>query len=150
MQDSKYSEAQMLIRKPADAVFNAMIDPQITTRFWFTKSSGKLEAGKTVKWQWEMYGASADVHVLEIVPNEKIAFEWGAANRKVVFTFKTLSDNATYVTARETGYTETGDELLAVIRDSTGGFTTVLDGMKAFLEHGFDLNLIGDKFPTGK
>ncbi|SJN17484.1 hypothetical protein FM120_00535 [Sphingobacterium faecium PCAi_F2.5] len=31
--------------------------------------------------------------------------------------------------------------------DSTGGFTTVLDGCKAYLEHGIDLNLIADKFP---
>jgi len=36
---------------------------------------------------------------------------------------------------------------LAVIKDSTGGFTTVLDGLKAFLEHNINLNLIADKFP---
>jgi len=31
--------------------------------------------------------------------------------------------------------------------DSTGGFTTVLDGAKAWLEHNINLNLIMDKFP---
>jgi uncharacterized protein YndB with AHSA1/START domain len=35
-------EAQMLIRKPAETVFQAFIDPKITTNFWFTKSSGLL------------------------------------------------------------------------------------------------------------
>jgi hypothetical protein len=34
-----------------------------------------------------------------------------------------------------------------VIKDNTGGFTTVLDGLKAFLEHNINLNLIMDKFP---
>ena len=34
-------EAQMLIRKPVSSVFQAFIDPQITSRFWFTKSSGE-------------------------------------------------------------------------------------------------------------
>jgi hypothetical protein len=41
----------------------------------------------------------------------------------------------------------TGEKLLAKIKDSTGGFTTVLDGLKAFLEHGINLNLVADKFP---
>ena len=34
----------MLIRKPAAAVFEAFVNPDITTKFWFTKSSGKLQA----------------------------------------------------------------------------------------------------------
>ena len=49
-------EAQMLIRKPVAEVFEAFVNPQITTRFWFTKSSGRLEQGKTVRWDWEMFG----------------------------------------------------------------------------------------------
>jgi len=41
----------------------------------------------------------------------------------------------------------TGDELTDRRIDSTGGFTMVLAGLKAWLEHGIELNLIGDKFP---
>jgi uncharacterized protein YndB with AHSA1/START domain len=47
-------KAEMLIRKPPAEVFNAIIDPAVTTKFWFTKSSGKLEPGKRVRWDWEM------------------------------------------------------------------------------------------------
>jgi hypothetical protein len=36
----------MLIRRPAADVFEAFVNPDITTKFWFTKSSGRLEAGK--------------------------------------------------------------------------------------------------------
>ena len=43
-------ETQMLIRKPVATVFQAFIDPEITTQFWFTRSTGKLEEGKTVTW----------------------------------------------------------------------------------------------------
>ena len=39
----------MLIRRPVADVFEAFINPEITTKFWFTKSSGKLETGKQVK-----------------------------------------------------------------------------------------------------
>lgn len=147
--NSNYSEAKMLIRKPSSEVFEAMVNPEITKNFWFTKSSGKLEANKSVTWEWEMYQVSAIVNVTTIVENEKIKFEWNNPARTVEFQFESMSDNATYVSVKEYGYTETGEELLAIIRDSTGGFTTVLDGMKAFLEHSINLNLIADKFPTG-
>ena len=56
-------KAQMLIRKPVKDVFEAFVNPAITTKFWFTRSSGKLEAGKEVRWEWEMYGVSAQVRV---------------------------------------------------------------------------------------
>ena len=51
----------MLIRKPAADVFEAFVNPDITTKFWFTKSSGRLEAGKQVQWDWEKYGISIPV-----------------------------------------------------------------------------------------
>ena len=37
-----------LIRKPVEQVFEAFVDPDTTTKFWFSKSSGRLEEGKTV------------------------------------------------------------------------------------------------------
>jgi uncharacterized protein YndB with AHSA1/START domain len=137
----------MRIRKPVAEVFEALIDPALTRNFWFTKGSDRLQANKKAVWEWEMYNLSIPVVVKEIVPNERIVFEWAEPPRTVEFSFKPLSDGSTFVKVTECGYNQTGDELLAVIKDSTGGFTTVLDGLKAFLEHGINLNLIADKFP---
>src|SRR3954470_10555154 len=72
--------AAMLIPKPAAEVFAAFADPAITTRFWFTKSSGKLEPGARVRWEWEMYGVSTGVAVKEIVPDRRIVVAWGDDN----------------------------------------------------------------------
>ena len=140
-------EVQMRIRKPVSEVFEAFIDPAITKNFWFTKGSGKLETGKTVTWEWEMYGVSANVLVKEILPNEKITIGWGEPATTVDFEFRSLSDDTTYVTIKNYGFHQTGYELISIIKDATGGFTTVLDGLKAYLEHGINLNLIADKFP---
>src|SRR6266511_1088361 len=38
----------MLIRRPVAEVFEAFVNPNITTQFWFTRSSGRLESGKAV------------------------------------------------------------------------------------------------------
>jgi len=141
-------ECQMMIRKPVAAVFQAFIDPAVTTRFWFTRSSGKLEAGKTVKWEWEMYNVSSDVLVKEIIPDQKISIEWDDAPVTTVdFEFTALTGDTTYVVIRNYGFDQTGDELIQAIKDNTGGFTTVLDGLKAWLEFGIELNLVRDKFP---
>lgn len=53
----------MLTRKPVAEVFEALTDPEITSRFWFTNGSGKLASGAQVQWDWEMYGVSVDVRV---------------------------------------------------------------------------------------
>jgi uncharacterized protein YndB with AHSA1/START domain len=140
-------ETQMLIRKPVSQVFQAFIDPAITTNFWFTKSSGQLETGKTITWEWEMYGVSTDVVVQSIDPNKKITIEWGKPATTVSFEFSPLSDETTYVVIKNYGFEQTGNDLIAAIKDNTGGFTTVLDGLKAYLEHNINLNLIRDKFP---
>lgn len=140
-------ETQMLIRKPVSEVFQAIIDPAITTNFWFTKSSGQLETGKTITWTWEMYGVSTNVLVKNIIQNEKNSTEWGEPATTVDYEFIPLTNDTTYVVIRNYGFKETADDLIQAIKDNTCGFTTVLDGMKAYLEHNIKLNLIADKFP---
>ena len=54
--NTSYAEAAMLIRKPISTVFQAFINPEITTKFWFTKGSGNLQEGQSIDWVWEMYG----------------------------------------------------------------------------------------------
>src|SRR6476661_3315232 len=66
----------MLIRKPVAEVFEAFVNPDITTQFWFTQSSGRLETGKQVQWEWEMYGISIPVTTKAIEPNQRIVIEW--------------------------------------------------------------------------
>ena len=143
-------ECQMMIRKHISAVFQAFIDPIITTKFWFTKSSGQLEKGKTVTWEWEMYNVSAVVNVIDIVPDKKITINWGSPITTVDFEFSELSAESTYLVIRNYGFHQNGNELIKAINDNTGGFTTVLDGLKAYLEFGIELNLVRDKFPQIK
>lgn len=143
-------ECQMMIRKPVSKVFQAFIDPEITTKFWFTKSSGKLEEGKTVTWEWEMYSVAGEVTVIKIVPNQKLIIEWSDPKTTVDFEFTKLTEETTYVVIKNYGFKQTGDDLIEEIKNNTGGFTTVLDGLKAYLEYGIELNLVMDKFPKIK
>ena len=141
----------MLVRKPVADVFEAFVNPDITTNFWFTKSSGRLEAGKQVQWDWEMYGISIPVTAKTIEPNKRIVIEWPGyrSPTTVEWLFAPQKDGTTFVTITEAGFTGAGDELVKQVTDSTQGFSLVLAGLKALLEHNVRLNLVADRFPKG-
>ncbi|GMK41208.1 activator of HSP90 ATPase [Paenibacillus sp. CCS19] len=139
-------KAEMMIRKPVAEVFEAFVDPAITTRFWFTKSSGRLETGSRVRWEWEMYGVSDELSVLTVEPNKRIRIQWSGGT-ETEWTFTPRADSETMVEIVTTGYAGSGDEIVGRAVDDMGGYTIVLCGAKAYLEHGIALNLVADKAP---
>ena len=141
----------MLIRKPVSEVFEAFMNPDITSRFWFTKGSGRLQEGEKIRWDWEMYNVSVQVSVKAVEQDKRILIEWEAGNgaTTVEWVFSSRSDDTTFVSVTNSGFSGDGDEIVKQALDSTGGFTLVLAGAKAFLEHNISLNLIADRFPEG-
>lgn len=141
----------MLIRRPVADVFEAFIDPAITSNFWFTAGSGRLDVGKTVEWTWGMYGFSIQVTAKAIEPTQRILIEWPgySSPTTVQWTFAPFEDDATFVSITESGFVGDGDEILKQVTGSTQGFTLVLAGAKAYLEHGIRLNLVADRYPKG-
>jgi uncharacterized protein YndB with AHSA1/START domain len=148
--DIAIGKAELLIRKPVAEVFEAFVDPSVTTQFWFTKSSGRLEAGKRVRWDWEMYNVGADVNVKVIEPNKRIVIEWmgNGGQNPVEWNFTPQQNDTTFVRVIESGFSGTDDEIVAQALNSTGGFTMVLAGAKAWLEHHIHLNLVLDGKPS--
>ena len=144
------AKAEMLIRKPVAEVFAAFIDPAITCRFWFTKGSGKLEPGAHLHWDWEMYGVSVQVNVIEVAANRRIRIEWSNGEQPTIveWEFTPRADDTTLVSITNAGFTGDGDAVVAQALDSVGGFTMVLAGLKALLEHDISLNLVADRFPA--
>jgi uncharacterized protein YndB with AHSA1/START domain len=141
----------MLVRKPVAEVFEAFVNPDITTKFWFTKSSGRLEAGKQVQWDWDMYGISIPVTAKAIEPNKRIVIEWPGygGTTTVEWVFAPQKDGTTFVSISEAGFTGSGDELVKQVTDSTQGFSLVLAGLKSLLEHSVRLYLVADRYPKG-
>lgn len=140
----------MLIRRPAGEVFQAFVDPAITTRFWFSGSSGKLTAGQTVRWDWEKYGVSTNVDVKAIELNKRILIEWGGPDNpsSVEWNFDATSKDQTLVSIRNWGFRGDADKIVADAINSTSGFSFVLAGLKALAEHHLDLNLVQDHDPA--
>lgn len=140
----------MLIRKSAAEVFEAFVDPAVTSRFWFSKGSGRLTPGAEVRWDWEMYGASAQVRVIAIEPARRILVEWGSpdeAPTTIEWRLEPRGKDQTMVTVANFGFEGTGDEVVAKALDAVEGFSLLLAGAKAWIEHGVQLNLVPDRHP---
>jgi uncharacterized protein YndB with AHSA1/START domain len=140
-------DTEILIRRPCAEVFNAFADPAMTTQFWFTKSTGKMVAGAELTWTWEMYGASGDVHVTEVIQDSRIVFDWNDGKTTVEFGFKPWGENMTHMTVKETGMTGTVEELVAYATGSTSGFTWMISAAKALLEQDVKLGTVRDAHP---
>jgi uncharacterized protein YndB with AHSA1/START domain len=149
IEDAPVAKAEMLIRRPIAEVFEAFVNPAITTKFWFTKASGGLEEGKKIQWDWEMYGVSLQVTVKALESNKRILIEWSGydAPTSVEWIFRPHGDNATFVSIMNAGFAGDGDRIVNQAIQSTEGFTLVLSGLKALLEHNIVLNLVADRFP---
>lgn len=144
------AKAEMLIRRPVAEVFEAFIDPAVTSKFWFTKGSERLDTGKRIRWDWEMFGVSAEVNVKAIEANKRILIEWSSSDSApttVEWIFAPRTDDTTFVTVAESGFSGSGDEIVRKALDSQGGFTFLMSGLKAYLEHKIALNLSADHAP---
>ncbi len=140
----------MMIRRAAHGCYEAFVDPAVTANFWFSDGSGRLDAGLPVTWTWGMYGASSRVEVKELIPDRKILIEWdaGTADASTVeWIFTPRGDGATFIDVRNFGFGGEAEKQIEKLVDSTGGFSLVLAGAKAWLEHGLRLNLVEDRHP---
>ncbi|PLP60010.1 polyketide cyclase [Mesorhizobium loti] len=144
------AEVGMLIRKPAAEVYEAFIDPAITSKFWFTHGSARLDSGRAIEWEWRMYDFKSPVVVRELVKDQKIVVGWGEPATTVEWTFTPMLDGAaTFVAIRNFGFEGDADQQVKTAVDSTDGFSMVLSGAKAWLEQDIVLGLTVDRHPNG-
>lgn len=140
----------LLIRRPVAEAFRAFADPAVTSRFWFTEGSGRLEPGARVRWTWGMYGASTDVIVKAVEPDRRILIDWDLADAptEVEWRFEPRGDHA-WVTVENRGFPDSPDGVVRAL-DSANGFALVLAGAKIWLEHGIEPGFVLDRHPDAR
>jgi uncharacterized protein YndB with AHSA1/START domain len=148
---SPSTDVGMLIRRSPEDVFEALADPSVTTRFWYTRSTGRMAEGAELTWAWEMYGVSTTVRVAEVEPARRIRYAWDgydpAHPTTVQFEFIPYRGDTTYLRITETGFGGDADTQVKHALDSTAGFTFLLSSLKAALEHDITLRVTMDAHP---
>lgn len=144
------AKASMLIRKPVAEVFEVFVNPDITSQFWFSRGTGRLDAGKPVTWYWDDYNVSAEVSPHALIKDKLIFFTWpgpGDVITTVDLTFSPRGNNNTFVSVEEKGWSAGAANLVEIVVGQTEGWTLVMASLKAYLEHGVHLNVVADHNP---
>lgn len=134
------AKATIQVQKPAQQVFEAIVDPEQMRHFFIAGSTGRLETGKTVMWHFPEFPDAFPVTGKTITPFEYISFDWsgGAEGMLVEILLEARDGNATVVrvTEKEQAHTEQGIQWAI---QQTEGWANFLACMKAWLEYGVHL-----------
>ena len=129
---------KLKIRRPANLVYEAIVNPEEMSNYWFSSGTARIEQGKTITWKYDEYNAEGDISVLEVDENKKIIFSWGenAQETVVTITFKELNDTSTIIQVTETGLKEDDPEIVIKMLGQKEGWVYMLTCLKAYLENG--------------
>ena len=135
------------VGRPVGEVFEAVADPaKLSSYFTTGGASGRLEAGKTVTWDFHDFPGAFPVEVEEVLPGQKIVLRW-AANEggkpadyqtRVTMWFKPTEDGRTLVEIEEKGWRDSEAGLEASYNNNMG-WAQMLAALKAWVEYGINL-----------
>lgn len=124
--------------KPTNEVFEAIVDPEKMSNYWFSSGTGRVEQGKTITWRYDKYNAEGIIRVIEVERNKKIVFSWGEYGQETVVTITlTGMDNMnTIIEVNESGLKEDDPEIVSKMIGQKEGWVYMLTCLKGYLENG--------------
>ncbi|MCO0597470.1 SRPBCC family protein [Peribacillus butanolivorans] len=126
------------ILKPVNEVYEAIVDPEKMSNYWFSSGTGRVEQGKTITWRYDEYNAEVVINVLEVEEDKKIVFSWGGYGQETVvtITLKELDNTSTIIEVNELGFKEDDPEIINKMIGQKEGWVYMLTCLKGYLENG--------------
>jgi len=145
------AKTNLKILKPPREVFEAVVDPQNMSRYFISKGSGRMEAGKTVHWLFGDVGAELYVKVTTVERDRLISYKWSASGVEAIVTIELepVGEGATLVRVSESGWPLDSMGVARCIEQSKG-WVYFLCCLKAFIEYGIELGKSGPLGGAGK
>lgn len=140
------AKATLQIQKPVTEVFEAIVNPEKMTKYFIFESTGRMETGRELTWEFGDFPGKFPVKVQEVQFNRSVSFIWDEET-VVSITLEEQPDKSTVVKVTE-GEKELNEKNLKWLTDNTFGWANFLDCMKAYLEYG--INLRKGAFDYGK
>jgi uncharacterized protein YndB with AHSA1/START domain len=131
---------KLKILKPANEVFEAIVDPNKMSNYWFSSGTERVEQGKMITWRYDEYNAEGDINVLAVEKNKQIVFSWGGNDQETVvtITLKELDNTSTIIEVNESGLKEDDPEIVNKMIGQKEGWVYMLTCLKGYLENGIN------------
>ncbi len=128
------------IQKKVPEVFEAIVNPDHMSHYFISKSSGRMEEGKTLTWHFPEFEEGFPIEVGQIVPNKIISYYWEHTGEKLLveITLAPMENESTLVTIAEKNK-ENNPEGIEWLKGNTEGWANFLACLKAYLEYGINL-----------
>ena len=128
------------IQKPIQEVFEAIVNPEKMTNYFISRSSGRMESGKQLTWQFPEFDTEFPIRVDKIETDTYISYYWLIDEIELLVEMKLVevdSDNTIItVTEKSRNNDEAGVNWL---KGNTEGWANFLACLKAYLEYGINL-----------
>lgn len=131
------AKATLQINKPIHVVFKSIVDPKLLTQYFISASSGAIEIGKELIWEFADFPGKIPIKVLDVQTNKSISFVWDKETT-VHITLESEIQECTIVRVTE-GEKELTEKNINWLIDNTFGWGNFIDCMKAYLEYGINL-----------
>lgn len=136
-------KTSLKVLKPAHEVFEAIVDPDKMSNYFISKSNGRMEAGKTLTWQFPEFDMEFPVRIEKVVKDEFISYSWddwenNTINTLVEISLEEKGKDETLVTIRE-GSRENNEAGIKWLSSNTEGWANFLACLKAYMEYGINL-----------
>jgi uncharacterized protein YndB with AHSA1/START domain len=141
-EDRINAKVQMGILKPAGEIFEAIVDPELMSKYFISSSTGKMESGKTLIWTWPDFDGEIQIKVGKVEKDKVVSFEWNGSgnNCVVVITLEAKTENKTLVIINESEWPadyKGAKQCMGQVE----GWTNFLCCLKAYLEYGINLRV---------
>jgi uncharacterized protein YndB with AHSA1/START domain len=142
-------KVEIQVLKPAAEVFEAIVNPEKMSKYFISKSSGRMEEGKTLIWKFPEFKTEFPVRVRKIEENKFISFYWDIDNLELLveMTLAPVKRNFTVVTVTE-GSRDIDEKSIEWLMGNTEGWANFLACLKAYLEYGINLRKGGFDFKS--
>lgn len=128
------------ISKPIDVVFETIVNPEKMSNYFISKSSGFMEEGKVLIWNFPEFDMDYSVRVGKIEVNKYISYYWNSEIKElfVEISLESQANGSTLVSIRETGMSN-DKEGLKWLSGNSFGWSNFLACLKAYLEYNINL-----------
>ncbi|MDX1651560.1 MAG: SRPBCC domain-containing protein [Brumimicrobium sp.] len=135
------------IQKNPKTVYEAIIEPAHMVNYFISKSSGRMEAGKELVWNFPEFSLDVALKVVKTQPYKLISYFWIVEGEKHLVEISLIPEenDSTLVHITENGRAN-DDAGIKWLVENTAGWANFLACLKAYLEYGINLRKGGFDF----
>jgi len=128
------------IQKPVSEVFEAIVNPELMSNYFISKSTGRMEEGSELSWNFPEFEIDFSIRVGKIEKDKYISYYWLNEDKELLVEIMLcpVDNNSTLVSISENGM-ENNEAGIKWLRGNTEGWANFLACLKAYLEYGINL-----------